>query len=277
VRNFGPINKSGGEKRLNVAFSRAKYHMALVSSIQYTDIKNEYNDGANCLKNYLRYAAAVSAGNRDATARVLHDVVVWKDEDSRGEQSRTDAVTKQLAAALQGRGYLVDLAVGQSHFRCDIAVRRPGDNAYGLGILVDNQQHYEQTDLLERDMMRPKLLRAFGWQVAHVLAKDWYADRDGTLDRLERMVRGEAEEAEDDDADSVPDFPIHGAPEPGAGGEAVEDQHRPVPGGDDVTAQATPFGDLQPVDPKEQPNAKDEPAALQHSSTPTFRHLVVRE
>jgi len=63
LMNFGPINKSGGERRLNVAFSRAKHHMAVVSSIQFTDITNEYNDGANCLKNYLRYAEAVSVGN----------------------------------------------------------------------------------------------------------------------------------------------------------------------------------------------------------------------
>ncbi|MCA9108244.1 MAG: hypothetical protein KDA83_22765, partial [Planctomycetales bacterium] len=54
--NFGPINKSGGEKRLNVAFSRAKQYIAVVSSIESTEITNDYNDGANCLKSYLRYA-----------------------------------------------------------------------------------------------------------------------------------------------------------------------------------------------------------------------------
>ena len=64
LMNFGPINKSGGERRLNVAFSRAKHHMAIVSSIQFADITNDYNDGANCLKNYLRYAEAVSTGNQ---------------------------------------------------------------------------------------------------------------------------------------------------------------------------------------------------------------------
>jgi hypothetical protein len=47
LMNFGPINKSGGERRLNVAFSRTKHHMAVVSSIEFGDITNDYNDGAS--------------------------------------------------------------------------------------------------------------------------------------------------------------------------------------------------------------------------------------
>ena len=50
------------EKRLNVIFSRARMHMAVVSSIRHGDITNDYNDGANCLRNFLEYAAACSAG-----------------------------------------------------------------------------------------------------------------------------------------------------------------------------------------------------------------------
>jgi len=88
---------------------------------------------------------------------------------------------------------VIDRAVGQSHFRCDLAVRREGDDAYRLGILVDNQAYYEQSDLLERDMMRPKLLRNFGWKVAFVLAKDWYEDRAAVLDHLRRLLEGEEE------------------------------------------------------------------------------------
>jgi len=63
LMNFGPINQRGGEKRLNVIFSRAKHHMALVSSIRHRDITNEYNDGANSLKNFLHYAEAGSRAN----------------------------------------------------------------------------------------------------------------------------------------------------------------------------------------------------------------------
>ncbi len=199
--NFGPINKSGGEKRLNVAFSRAKHNMVLVSSIRYTAITNDYNDGANCLKNYLRYADAVSSGNAQAVQRVLHGASRWHDPAQTPDTPAADSLADQIAAAIAEHGYLVDRGVGQSHFRCDLAVRRAEDAAYRLGILVDGDAYYDQEDLLERDLMRPQLLGAFGWNVAHVLAKDWYDDRDGVLERLLRAAEGE------DDFDPADDTP----------------------------------------------------------------------
>jgi len=192
LMNFGPINKSGGERRLNVAFSRAKHHMAVVSSIQSTDITNEYNDGANCLKNYLRYAEAVSLGNGEATQRILHGMSRWQGAVE-GPSGERDPVAEQMSSALEERGFVVDRAVGQSHFRCDLAVRCQGDGAYRLGILLDNDSYFDQSDPLERDLMRPKLLREFGWKVAFVLAKDWYEDRCAVLDRLCRLLAGEVE------------------------------------------------------------------------------------
>ncbi len=59
--NFGPINRNGGEKRLNVAFSRAKQHMAVVTSMKSTQITNDYNLGPQCLKQYLRYVDCMAA------------------------------------------------------------------------------------------------------------------------------------------------------------------------------------------------------------------------
>jgi hypothetical protein len=186
LMNFGPINQSGGEKRLNVAFSRAKHHMAVVSSIRYGQITNEYNDGANCLRNYLRYAQAISEGDTATAERVLRGATRWQQAD---EASAADEpVTEQIAAALAERGLIVERSVGQSHFRCDLAVRREGDTAYRLGILVDSPAYYEQEDVLERDMMRPRLLRAFGWNLAFVLSKDWYQDQPAVLERLQQLI-----------------------------------------------------------------------------------------
>jgi hypothetical protein len=171
--NFGPINKSGGEKRLNVAFSRAKRHMAVVSSIDSSAITNDYNDGANCLKNYLRYAEAASIGDAETAKRILGGLSRWRDESGR-DSAGNDTVARRLAAELRERGYRVDLSVGQSHFRCDLAVACEGDEGYRLGVLIDSDAYYEQSDLIERDMMRPRLLRAFGWRISQVLAKDYF-------------------------------------------------------------------------------------------------------
>jgi len=195
--NFGPINQSGGEKRLNVAFSRAKHHMALVSSIQYTDIKNDYNDGANCLKNYIRYAAASSIGDNETTERVLRSMSPWEQRDSSARTHKAEPLVSQIANALEQRGYLVDLSVGMSHFRCDVAVRRAGDSVYRLGILADTGAYYGQSDLIERDLMKPKLLRAFGWTIMHVLAKDWHDDREAVLQEIEHRLAGQGPRDDD--------------------------------------------------------------------------------
>jgi hypothetical protein len=98
-----------------------------------------------------------------------------------------------LTAAIAGHGLVVDRAVGQSHFRCDVAVRRPGDTAYRLGILIDNEAYYEHSDIMERDVMRPRLLRNFGWNVCHVFAKDWYQSPQHVVKRVLRLVSGEPE------------------------------------------------------------------------------------
>ncbi len=176
--------------------------MAVISSIQHNHITNDYNEGANCLKNYLRYAEAVSIGNVAAARHVLHGLSPWHDTDDADEQAKPMPVADQLAAALVQQGFQVDREVGQSHFRCDLAIRCAGDSKYRLGILLDDDAYYDQSDVLERDMMRPKLLRNFGWSIAHVLAKDWYADRTAVLARLVRRIEEMDEEDESEERDA---------------------------------------------------------------------------
>ena len=190
LMNFGPINQKGGEKRLNVIFSRAKHHMAIISSIKYHDITNEYNDGANSLRNFLRYAETTSCGDY-ATARQVLEALNPLARKALAPETQRDAVVEDIATALRSRGYLVDLNAGQSRFRCDLAVRRAQDKFYELGVLVDTDAHYSNRDLLERYLTQPSILRAFGWRVRLVLTKDWFHDREGVLNRIERDLKGE--------------------------------------------------------------------------------------
>ncbi len=186
--NFGPINQAGGEKRLNVAFSRARHHMALVSSMRSTAITNEYNEGAACLKNYLRYAEAASLGQQDSVSAILKSLSGRTDR-SLTEDEPQDEVVRQLSEILTNDGWQVKQNVGQSSFRCDLAVYRDGDLTYRLAILVDTAQWYAQTDLLERELLRPELLKAFGWKVMAVRARDWYFDQNRMLAELEEALR----------------------------------------------------------------------------------------
>lgn len=181
--NFGPINMSGGEKRLNVAFSRAKHCMALVASMRSSAITNEYNDGANCLKNYLKYAEACSAGQTSAVANVLQRLSGRTEQEQQGDV-RSERLVEEIATALLEQGLQVDRNVGQSHFRCDLAICADGDAEYRLGILTDSNAWYVQEDLLERELMKPQLLTAFGWNIMVVLARDWYHDRELVLTKI---------------------------------------------------------------------------------------------
>jgi predicted DNA-binding WGR domain protein len=203
LMNFGPINQRGGEKRLNVIFSRARHHMALVTSIRHQDVTNDYNDGANSLKNFLQYAEAVSKGDAATARRVLENLNPLS-RQALAPLNKGDAVVEQLAAALRARGYCVEINVGQSRFRCDLAVRTKSDSMHQLGILVDTDGHYANPNLLDRYLMQPSILRAFGWRFALVLTKDWYHTPDDVVVRLEKILKGqETTDVSEPDAEEV--------------------------------------------------------------------------
>jgi predicted DNA-binding WGR domain protein len=220
LMNFGPINQSGGEKRLNVIFSRAKHHMAIVSSIRHSDITNDYNDGANSLKNFLHYAEAVSKGDEVQARRILENLNPLS-RKTLAPAIEGDAVVEKLAEALRARGYVADTNVGQSKFRCDIAVRAASEPLYQLAILIDTDAHYANANLLDRYFLQPAVLRAFGWRFTFVLTKDWYHQPEEVLSRLEKLLRGEQvqEVAEPDEVEVQPEIkpePVPEAPEPPA-------------------------------------------------------------
>jgi hypothetical protein len=160
--------------------------MALVASIRHAAITNDYNDGARALKNYLRYAQACSAGDAQAARRVLWEINPA--ERSAPGAAPAHAVIAQLAERLRQKGYEVETDVGQSGFRCDLAVRARGERRHRLGILVDTDAYYQNANLLERDVLRPRLLRDFGWNVVLVLTKDWFEDSDAVMNAVEKRL-----------------------------------------------------------------------------------------
>ncbi len=177
LMNFGPINKKGGEKRLNVIFSRAKKHMAIVSSIRHSDITNEYNEGANYFRRFLQYAESVSTGNMKLAGTVLDGLVT--DKTVQGGHLRSNIVVSQIRERLQQQGFECDTQIGQSDFKCSLAVTaKPGDDHYILSIMVDDSKHYSNNNLLEQYYQRPDILKAFGWRTMQVFAKDWLQDPD---------------------------------------------------------------------------------------------------
>ena len=187
LMNFGPINTAGGEKRLNVIFSRARKHMVVVSSIQPDAITNTYNDGANTLRRFLGYADAVSRGDAEAARAALAAYPPARSQGVRVREER-DAVVAQLAEALGDRGIEVRLDVGESAFRCDLALRRPGDRGYRLAVLVDTPARLASDPPYERLTTHHRALTGGGWQVANVLTTEWYRDPESVLDHLAALL-----------------------------------------------------------------------------------------
>lgn len=190
LMNFGPINQRGGEKRLNVIFSRARQHMVLLSSLRHSDITNDYNDGANALKNFLQYAESMSRGDIPFARQVLEALNPMKRRALSLEQA-TNITSEQIAAALRSRGWQAETQIGQSRFRCDVAVRTSGASQHQVGVLLDLRSN---ADVLERFHTQPAILKAFGWQALVVLAKDWWHDPAAVIERIERLLRNEVEE-----------------------------------------------------------------------------------
>jgi predicted DNA-binding WGR domain protein len=281
--NFGPINQRGGEKRLNVIFSRARHHMAIVSSIRHHDITNDYNDGANSLKNFLQYAEAISKADAVQARRVLENLNPLS-RKALAPLSKGDAVVEQLAAALRKRGHAVDLNVGQSRFRCDLAVRAATDHSYQLGILVDTDGHYANPNLLDRYLMQPSILRAFGWRFALVLTKDWYHNPDDVVARLEKLLEGKeateepvAAEEEPAEAPAAPvtvvqteapaqtapaDIPNSGLPSGEGRGDQAKLKEAPVTNGPDESKDVS----APAIAPEPQPEIASPPSSRRASS-----------
>jgi predicted DNA-binding WGR domain protein len=206
LMNFGPINQRGGEKRLNVIFSRARHRMAVVSTIAAEAITNVHNDGAAALRAFLQFAKASAAGDF-ARAQAVLGALNQGAREAFTRQAGRDSIRDALAQALRARGHEVHVNVGRSQLRCDLAIvdrARPG---YALAVLLDNPQEIVQ-DSGERYVFRPGILRSFGWRVLDLPGKDWLDDAQGVLARIEAMLGGGEDPALDLQLAEAPLLPV---------------------------------------------------------------------
>lgn len=237
LMNFGPINQRGGEKRLNVIFSRARHRMAVISTIQAEAITNVHNDGAAALRAFLQFAQASARGELEHAQQVLGAL----NPGARGvftRQPPADSIRQALAQALRQRGHEVHEHVGRSQFRCDLAIAEADGEGYALAILLDAPDAVV-ADPRERYVFLPGILRSFGWRVIDIPGKDWLRDAEAVLLRIESALQ----QSDDDDGDDQ-DFDlaleaIGGdiAPDSGAAGSAEAS----IGSAEDATAETRQF------------------------------------
>lgn len=232
LMNFGPINQRGGEKRLNVIFSRARHRMAVVSSIQAEAITNLHNDGAAALRAFLQFAQASARGEQERARQVLGTLNAGA-RDTFTRPPTTDEIRTRLAEALRQRGHLVHEHVGRSQFRCDLAIVDPAGSDYRLAILLDSPGK-AIADVRERYVFHPGVLQSFGWRTLDVPGRDWLRAPDAVLARIERALGNEEEAQDFDEPTGAPiesampqqTSPPEGLPPAATAAEATEIQTR---------------------------------------------------
>lgn len=169
--NFGPLNNAGGERRLNVAVSRARYEMMVFSTLKASqiDLKRSNAKGVEGLKGFLEYAETgklpfVSGTNQNHNSNVM---------------------VEQICDALAHKGYITESFVGRSNFKVDIAVStREHPDKFILGILCDGRSYFETKTTRDREIVQPSVLRMLSWRVMRVYSIDWYENRERALKQI---------------------------------------------------------------------------------------------
>ncbi|MHB8876007.1 MAG: DUF3320 domain-containing protein [Myxococcaceae bacterium] len=176
--HFGPLSHSGGERRLNVAVTRARCQLQVFSTLrsEEIDLSKTRALGAQHLKDFLRRAErqprATAAGAEAPNA------------------GTSGGFAAEIAAELGARGFVTHSGVGSGGYRIDLAVvhpDRPGE--YMLGIELDGPSYASARSARDRDRLRPEVLGGLGWKLHRVWTPEWSHDPDAQLRVLLNAVR----------------------------------------------------------------------------------------
>jgi very-short-patch-repair endonuclease len=167
--NFGPLNRLGGERRLNVAVSRARYEMIVYSSLlpDMIDLNRTSAQGVAGLKSFLEYA---QKGRREIITALA-------------EAQLSKAIEDIIADKLRKLGYEVHTRIGSSGYRIDIGIVDEEDpTRYILGILCDGNNYRQAKTARDREIVQSDILRLLGWNICRIWTMDWWANPQATLE-----------------------------------------------------------------------------------------------
>lgn len=174
--NFGPLNRDGGWRRLNVAVTRARCEMVVFSTMRYDqlDLNRTKAEGVAALRSFLEYAEGRTAPEPASTEK----------QENRG------GIAAAICKTLRENGYETDLAVGRSEYRMDIGVvdpQRPG--AYLLGILLDGDAYGTAKTTRDREIGQIGVLNGLGWEILRVWSIDWLDNSEKERKRILQKLK----------------------------------------------------------------------------------------
>lgn len=193
IAHFGPLSMEGGENRLNVAITRAKSKIYVVTSIEPEELKVEgtKNLGPKIFKNYLKYVRAVSNGDKLETRLILENYNTITEEDKLKKEEFNSITEKEISQELKNLGYEVALNVGNSTHKIGLAIYDKALDRYLIGIECDYNSYKSSNSTLERDVYRPAFLRSRGWNMLRVWSRDWWLNKNKVINRIVDMAEKE--------------------------------------------------------------------------------------
>lgn len=168
--SFGPVNGEGGERRLNVLFSRARTRCIVFCSFDPGDIdlSRVTRDGPRVLKRFLEFARSGQMAQPEVTGELA---------DS--------PLESDVAEVIRRLGYPCDHQVGSAGFKIDLGVRHPErPGRYILAVECDGAAYHSALWARERDRLRQDVLEGLGWRFHRVWSTDWFHRRAAEIDRL---------------------------------------------------------------------------------------------
>ena len=186
VALFGPLSQEGGENRLNVAITRAKEKIYLITSIEPEELNVTFskNIGPKVLKKYLQYARAVSFGNKYEQQIILESLR----KKTVIESNPTMGLEQEIKEALEKKKYIVDTNIGSSKYKINLAVYNKKLDRYVLGIEIDSNAYHSSESMLERDVYRTNFLTSRGWNMMRLWSRDWWQDKAKTIELIESKI-----------------------------------------------------------------------------------------
>ncbi len=174
--NFGSLSAEGGENRLNVAITRAKSKIIVVTSIEPEALKVESSKhlGPKLLKQYLTYARAVSNGAEKEIQTILSELNPTEAKASSLAIPGITAVEERIKERLEKLGYKVDMNLGNRNSRISLAIYDEEEDKYLVGIELDKDAFISSESTMERDVYKPKFLEERGWTILRVWCRDWW-------------------------------------------------------------------------------------------------------
>lgn len=176
--NFGPLNKEGGYRRLNVAVTRGRDLVEVVSSVHAADfsLSETASRGAHLLQEYLRYAETGGVSRAGDGESDRHEF--------------ESALEQAIAEAIKDLGYEPVPEVGAASFRIGIAVRDPSNRKeFALGVETDGRSYRSAPTARDRDRLREEVLTQLKWRVHRIWSLDWVRNRQAEVERLREALQ----------------------------------------------------------------------------------------